>query len=119
MGTQKKIVVVEDQEEIREAEMDLLQSEGYEVVGVGDGLLALPTIKRERADLVLLDLILPGKEGNEILEELAADTETRLIPVFIMSAYVDRLRRTPQVRRILPKPFDLDEFINAVRAELS
>jgi len=120
----KKLVVVEDDEETRELELFLLGSEGYQVVGVPDGRTAAETVKREAADLVILDLMLPGKDGLTVLAELAQDPATIAIPVIIVSAYVNAvggriaLRKMPQVRRILEKPFDLTELLDVVAREL-
>lgn len=120
----KKLVVVEDDEETRELELFLLGSEGYQVVGVPDGRTAAETVKREAADLVILDLMLPGKDGLTVLAELAQDPATIAIPVIIVSAYVNAvggriaLRKMPQVRRILEKPFDLAELLDVVAREL-
>jgi CheY-like chemotaxis protein len=70
----KKVVVVEDDPETRELELFLLGAEGYQVVGVPDGELAAETIAREAADLVILDLMLPGKDGIQVLAERSRST---------------------------------------------
>ncbi len=112
------IVVVEDQEEIRELELFLLEEQGYTVVGVADGALACEVIRQVNPALVLLDLVLPNRGGNAILEELRALPQTREIPVIVVSAYPDELRRTAQVRRIIHKPFEMQPLLDAVRLEL-
>jgi CheY-like chemotaxis protein len=120
----KKLVVVEDDPETREVELFLLASEGYQVVGVADGESALETIRREAADLVVLDLMLPGKDGLEVLAELARDPATAATPVIVVSAYVNHvgareaLRRAAQVKRVLDKPFDVAVLLDAVAHEL-
>lgn len=120
----KKLVVVEDDPETREMELFLLAAEGYQVVGVPDGEAAAETIAREAADLVVLDLMLPGKDGLSVLAELARAPETASIPVIIVSAYVSQvggraaLLKTAQVKRILNKPFDITELLDAVAREL-
>lgn len=114
----KKVVVVEDDPELRDLETFLLGAEGYEVVGVADGVSAAAIIKRERADLILLDLMLPGKDGNTVLAELSDDPETRHAPVIVVSAFLAQLRVTPQVRRVLAKPFDVTDLLDAVAREI-
>lgn len=120
----KKLVVVEDDPETRELELFLLASEGYQVVGVPDGDAAAEIVKREAADLVVLDLMLPSKDGLEVLAELGREAATSSTPVIVVSAYVnrmggrDKLRTVPQVKRILDKPFDITELLDAVAHEL-
>jgi DNA-binding response OmpR family regulator len=113
-----KVVVVEDDGEIRDLETFVLGAESYRVVGVADGESAAPTVKKEGADLVLLDLMLPGKDGNAVLADLQADPATAQVPVIVVSAYIERLKATPQVKRIVPKPFDITELLDAVTREL-
>ncbi len=113
----KKIVVVEDDPELRDLETFLFGAEGYDVVGVPDGIEAAAIVKRERADLVLLDLMLPGKDGNTVLAELADDPDTRRTPVIVVSAFLAQLRLTPQVCLVLSKPFDVSDLLDAVARE--
>jgi len=115
----KKIVVVEDDPELRDLETFLLGAEGYDVVGVAEGTTAAPTIKEEKADLVLLDLMLPGKDGNTVLAELDGDPETSGTPVIVVSAFLAQLHLTPAVRRVLSKPFDVGDLLDAVARVLA
>jgi len=120
----KMVVVVEDDPETRELEVFLLGAEGYRVVGVPDGESAAATIKREAADLVILDLMLPGKDGIQVLAELGREPATASTPVIVVSAYAGHARgreavlRAPQVRRVLEKPFDIAELLDAIAHEL-
>jgi DNA-binding response OmpR family regulator len=116
-SAKKRVVVVEDDPELRDLETFLLAAEGYEVTGVADGETAAPTIKREKAELVLLDLMLPGKDGNAVLADLASDPETASTKVIVVSAFLSQLHATPQVRRILSKPFDVTDLLDAVAQE--
>jgi CheY-like chemotaxis protein len=121
----QKLVVVEDDHETRELELFLLSSEGYQTIGVPDGEHAAEAIRDARADLVILDLMLPHKDGFEILRELQAEPLTANTPVIVVSAYVGllagreaELARMPQVRRVLRKPFDVTELLDAIVHEL-
>lgn len=67
---QKRILVVEDDQFLREFYQELLQSEGYLVDVASDGEVALSKIQNEEYDLVLLDIMLPKKDGTQILKEL-------------------------------------------------
>lgn len=108
------VLVVEDDPEIRELETFLLGAEGYCVVSLPDGEEVLERAKAEGVDLVLLDLMLPRKHGNQVLEELRNDPATSEVPVIVVSAYPKQLQNTPQVKMVLAKPFDVTDLLDAV-----
>jgi DNA-binding response OmpR family regulator len=112
-----RIVVVEDDPDVREIELFLLESEGFECIGVSEGGPAALTIKRERADLVILDMMLPGKDGNAVLAELSADPATRHVPVIVVSGFQSRIDPSPQVKQVIVKPFNVTELLDAVARE--
>ena len=118
MDEQKTVVIVEDTPEIRELLADVLEEEGYHVLPLADGIRAAETVRQARADAVLLDLALPGKDGRAVLEELYSDPETARVPVIVMSAYLHALDGVsyPLVARAVPKPFDLDQLVAEVHA---
>ncbi len=80
-----KILVVEDDKFLREMISRKLDKEGYEVVQAMDGEKGEEAIREEKPDLVLLDLILPGIDGFEVLERTKKDPELSEIPVIILS----------------------------------
>lgn len=112
-----RIVVVEDDPEVREIEMFLLESEGFECVGVPEGGPAARVVKQAAADLVILDMMLPGKDGNAVLAELSADPETSGVPVIVVSGFPSNLEPAPQVKRVIVKPFDVTELLHVVARE--
>ncbi len=115
---QRTVVVVEDDPEIRDLELFLLGAEGYQVVGLPDGDAVVQTVRDVRADLIVLDLMLPGKNGNMILDELGADAATRDVPVIVVSAYTPQLVATAQVKSVLAKPFDVTDLLDTVQRTL-
>ena len=66
----KKILVVEDQEDNRRILRDLLTSKGYEIIEVTDGLAGVEAAKRERVDLILMDIQLPTIDGYEATRKI-------------------------------------------------
>jgi len=80
-----KILIVEDDRFLRELIARKLKNEGYEVMEAVDGEEGLKKIKEEKPDLVLLDLILPGIDGFEVLTRVKEDPVTAQIPVIILS----------------------------------
>ncbi|MBU0722436.1 response regulator [Patescibacteria group bacterium] len=85
MTDKKKILLVEDDQYIVRAYKDGLMRAGFEVLIASDGNEALEKIKKDLPDLILLDLIMPVKNGFEVLEELKMNGETKKIPVAILS----------------------------------
>ncbi len=80
-----KVLVVEDDKFLREMISRKLDKEGYEVVQAVDGEMGERKIKEEKPDLVLLDLILPGIDGFDVLERTKKDPDVADIPVIILS----------------------------------
>jgi len=81
----KKILIVEDDKFLRELMSKKLITLGYDVVSAADGESGLVMIKETKPDVVLLDLILPGINGFEVLEKAKQDPEINKIPVVILS----------------------------------
>jgi DNA-binding response OmpR family regulator len=80
-----KILIIEDDRFLRELIAKKLKNEGYEVAEAIDGEEGLKRIKEEKPDLVLLDLILPGIDGFEVLAKAKEDPNIAQIPVIILS----------------------------------
>lgn len=81
----KRILIVDDEQDILDLLRFNLESEGYETVTVGDGLQALELAK-QRPDLIILDVMLPGKDGWEVMRELRQSPITQKIPVIFLTA---------------------------------
>jgi len=81
----KKILIVEDDKFLRELIVKKLSSEGYEVPEAVNGEEGVKKIEEEKPDLVLLDLILPGMDGFEVLTQIKKNSELAQIPVIILS----------------------------------
>ncbi len=81
----KKILVVEDDKFLRKVYESKLPKEGYEVVTAVDGEEGLAAIKREKPDLVLLDLIMPKMTGFDVLIEVQKDSRIKNIPILVLS----------------------------------
>lgn len=84
-NNKKKILLAEDDKFISIAYRDGLNRAGYEVVYASDGAEAVALAKSEKPDLILLDLIMPVKNGFEALEEIRKDKEFDQTPVIVLS----------------------------------
>ena len=111
----KQILVVDDEPTIREVVANLLQDEGYQVETAGNGAEALDRLSAARADLVLLDIMMPAVDGYETLQKMQDRPDLDGLPVVLMSAAGRPSRPDPRVWAFLPKPFDLDRLLAVVR----
>jgi DNA-binding response OmpR family regulator len=80
-----KILIIEDDQFLRELISQKLTREGYEVLEAIDGEKGLDAAKTSKPDLILLDLILPGIDGFEVLTEIKKDSNLSIIPIIILS----------------------------------
>ena len=80
-----KVVVAEDDKFLSKAFKDKLEREGFVVFVASDGNEALKLIKKEKPNIILLDLVMPVKDGFEVLEEMRLDSSLKKVPVIILS----------------------------------
>lgn len=81
----KKVLLVEDDSLLANILMDSLVREKFDAVNIKDGLQVMEAAKKFQPDVVLLDLILPGLDGFEVLRQLKDDNKLKTVPVFIIS----------------------------------
>jgi DNA-binding response OmpR family regulator len=82
----RHILIVEDEESLLKLESILLSSKGYKVTGVRDGLAALSEIEKNKPDLILLDIMMPGIDGFEVCSRIKENPDTKDIPVVMLTA---------------------------------
>jgi len=116
-----KILVVDDDPEVRMATRDFLSSKGYEVVVAEGGREALRLLDASPPDVVLLDVAMPDLDGMETLKRIVATHPT--MPVIMVTANAD-IEITSKVLQLgaadyVPKPFDLDYLDQAITIQLS
>lgn len=114
------VLLVEDEANIAEAIRFILARDGWRVTVLGDGAAAEAMIRAEQPDLVILDLMLPGRSGLDIVTALRADPATVDLPVMMLTAKGQgRDREAAEragVNRFMTKPFANAEMVQAVRA---
>jgi len=86
-----KILVVEDESNLREPLVYLLEKEGYEVIEAEDGNVALEMFHSKGADLILLDLMLPGLSGNEVCREIRSESNVPIIMLTAKDTEIDKV----------------------------
>lgn len=112
--TQHTVLVVEDEEDLREMIREALELNGYAVVAAEDGHQALAQLARiQHLCLVLIDLLMPGMNGWDLFEELRRRPELEQVPVVVYSSVSERA--PSGVTRVLRKPLTFGELLSTVR----
>ncbi len=113
---------VEDDASIREIEVYTLQSMGFTVQGFADAAAFWEAMKTQTPELVLLDVMLPGQDGFQVLKKLRANASTRSLPVIMATAkgmeYDKILGLDSGADDYLVKPFGMMELVSRVKAVL-
>ncbi len=114
-----RVLVVEDEESYSDALAYVLRKEGFEVAVAGDGRIALEEFERAGADIVLLDLMLPGVTGTEVCRRLR---QTSNVPVIVVSAKDDEVDKVVGLELgaddYVTKPYSPRELVARIRAVL-
>jgi DNA-binding response OmpR family regulator len=123
MQTSKRVVYVEDEQEMIELVRLILSRKGCEVIGANGGREGLEIIGRERPDLVLLDLMMPDMDGWDVYQQMKAD-EMRRIPVIVVTAKAQSIDKVlglhiAKVDDYISKPFSPQELMESVERVLA
>ena len=116
----KKILFIEDESALQKTFSDVLEKEGYKVISALDGESGLRLAKSERPDLILLDLILPKKDGFEVLKELKKEEATKEIPVIVLTNLeeiesVEKALELGATTYLVKAQYTLEEVIKKVK----
>ena len=113
---------VDDDNTIRDIEVYTLTQTGFEAKGFADGISMLEALKTEKPELIVLDIMLPGKDGVEILEEIRSNPESRKIPVIMATAKGTEMDKIQGLDTgaddYLVKPFGVMEMVSRIKAVL-
>ena len=114
----KKVLVVDDEGDVRKFLTAILEKHGYETLTAEDGTEALEIARREKPDLVTLDLQMPGLSGEEVLDYLRKRQLLHLVKVLIVSGMSEQdLERAMEsgAHGVIQKPFDIEELQHVVK----
>ncbi len=120
----KKVLIVDDNESALQVYMAGFRMKGYDVIAAPGGQEALDALAKEKIDLVILDLAMPGVQGEDVMEKMATTPEWKEIPILVDTAlgaetgrinkvkatFKDRLRVSYFIR-----PHSLEQLFNAVQ----
>lgn len=119
----KKILFIEDESALQKTMGDVLRKEGYKVLSALDGEIGARLAKTELPDLILLDLILPKKDGFEVFEELKEDQKTSEIPVIVLTNLeqmedVEKALELGARTYLVKANYTLDEVVSKIKKAL-
>jgi two-component system response regulator VicR len=120
----KRILCIEDEPQMIDLIRLILENEGYEVIGANGGQEGLDRMRRERPDLILLDLMMPEMDGGDVFHRMKEEVELRDIPVIVVTAKaapIDQVLwiNVAKVDGYVTKPFGPRELVESVEKVLS
>jgi CheY-like chemotaxis protein len=124
MSNKQLVLVVDDDPDLVEAVSMKLESENFRIAKAYDGIQAWEKIKEEKPALVILDVMMPKKNGYQVCEEIKQDPQYKDITVVLLTAvgsavtttnYTHRGGRTTLADEYIPKPIDLDKLMEIVK----
>lgn len=116
---QKRVVYIEDEEDMIDLVRLILNRRGFEVIGAYGGRDGLETVRKELPDLVLLDLMMPDLDGWDVYQQMKADQKTQNIPVIVVTAKAQNIDKVlglhiAKVDDYICKPFSPQELTDSV-----
>jgi CheY-like chemotaxis protein len=114
-----RILVVDDEERNRELLTDMLEASDYDVITANNGEQALQSIRSDDPDVVLLDVMMPGKDGFQVCRTSKEDPETARVPILLVTSLSDRDSRLIGIKAgandLITKPIDREDLLLRVR----
>lgn len=115
----KKILLVEDNEHIRENVVELIELEGYKVIAAADGKQGLQLATTEKPDLILSDVMMPELNGHQLFDELQKMEATRYTPFVFFTSSVEKKDVQYAIEKgasgYIKKPFEEEELFSIIR----
>ena len=117
----KRVLIVEDEEAVRELEKFILETQGYEVMEARDGLEGLAKAEFRKPDLILLDLMMPDVSGGRMYDEMMSHPATSGIPIIVVTGKPDAHEIfDDQIGpdNVIMKPFEADTLLGRIRQHI-
>jgi DNA-binding response OmpR family regulator len=123
-GETKRVVCIEDEPEMIDLVRLILGRKGYDVIGANGGIEGLDAVRRERPDIILLDLMMPDMDGWEVYQQIKADPDLKQIPVVVVTAKAQSIDKVlglhiAKVDDYITKPFGPQELLESIEKILS
>ena len=124
----KKILIVDDDPDLVEAVTMILESKHYDVAAAYGGMEGLEKAKTEKPDLIVLDVMMPDKDGYAVCKEMKADPKLSRIPVLLLTAVVSKIPTTHYTQQMgleteaddyIDKPVEPEELVKRIETLLA
>ena len=115
----KKVLVIDDEADVRAFLTAVLKQGGYEALTATNGAEGLEVVRTERPDLVILDLMMPNQSGTDFHRKLSKDKDLGDIPIIVVSGLAGRHLAVKEPVAVFDKPIDPEEFLEAVQKALA
>ncbi|MBU4343095.1 MAG: response regulator [Candidatus Omnitrophica bacterium] len=119
MADQKKILIIDDEEDLRKMLKIRLEQEGFNIVQANDGDVGLKTAEQEVPDMIIMDIMMPNMDGYSCLKEVRSLPKTKDIPILMLSGKEEEKVRDlfafQKISGYIEKPFELDDLVVKVR----
>ncbi len=118
IGNNQKILIIDDEENIVDLLSNILSHSGFITIGAFNGESGLEKAKKEKPHIIILDIMMPGMDGFEVLKRLKENEETAEIPVIMLtaktedSAVIESWRKGAEF--YIPKPFEIEELLHVI-----
>ena len=126
MADPKRILIVDDEQDIRTYLSTLLEDQGYTTVRAKDGVEAMQQVQTEIPDLITLDISMPEKSGIKFFRDLKSDERWKKIPVIIVTGvsedfkkFISSRQQVPAPEGFVPKPINQEEILTIVKKLLA
>ena len=117
---EKKLLIIEDDVVLQKALADFLSAEGFAVACAIDGEIGLQMVSSENPDLILLDIVLPKKDGYEVLKEVRGNEQTKHIPIVLLTnlgsiADVEKALQLGATTYLVKADYKLEEVTSKIK----
>lgn len=124
MPKKKKIMVVDDEENLLILIRDMLDSNGFDTVTAGNGREALDMLEKEKPDLLLLDIMMPGMKGTDVARKIRKNPKTRKTKIVFLTILKSREINHRALKELMiidyiTKPFDNQDLIRRIKWAIS
>ena len=111
MSTKAKILIIDDDPDFIEPTKLVLESQAYKVITASDGSEGIAKARKDKPDLIILDIIMPVKDGFVAAEELKKDNELKKIPVIMLTSFSEKVSET-SLSRSQGLTLDTEDYVD-------